>query len=271
MSWLSRLARAFRSSGLDRALDEEMAFHIESRIADLVADGMTRDAADAAARRQFGNRLRLREESRDIKLLPWLDSLARDVRLGARMLRKNGLVTAAAVVSLGLALGASVAAFSLVDALILKPLPVHEPERLIYLTYPSSNPDMPEDDVFSDPAFVRLRDAGRGHVDLFAITYPNKPRVTFEDAHGERETIRTQFVSGDAFERLGIGPSQGRLLTMQDDERPGAHPVAVLSHAFWMQRFGGDPGIVGRWFTVHGSKTIVCFRSSASRSRASAE
>ena len=182
MSWLSRLANAFRSSDLDRALDDEIAFHIESRIADLVAGGMTRDAAEALARRQFGNRLRLREESRDVKLLPWLDSLGRDVRLGARMLLKNRLVTAAAILSLSLALGACAAAFSLVDALILRPLAVHQPERLIHLTYPGPNPDLPEDDVFSDPAFVRLRDAGRGQVDLFAVAYPDKPRVTFDAA-----------------------------------------------------------------------------------------
>jgi putative ABC transport system permease protein len=250
-SWLSRIANAFRPSGVDRALDEEMTFHIESRVADLVAGGMTRDRAEALARRQFGNRLRLREQSRDVKLLPWLDSLVRDVRLGARMLLKNRLVTAAAILSLSLALGACMAAFSLVDALILRPLPVHQPERLIYLTFPGTNPDLPDSDVFSDPAFVRLRDAGRGRVDLFAVAYPNRPRVTFDVATGERETVRAQFVSSDAFDRLGVGPAAGRLLTLQDDQRPGAHPVAVLSHAFWMQRFGGDPGIIGRWFVVH--------------------
>jgi predicted permease len=254
MSWLSRIANAFRSAGVDRGLDEEMTFHIESRIAELVAGGMTRDAAEAMARRQFGNRLRLREQSRDVKLLPWLDSLVRDVRLGGRMLRKNRLVTAAAIVSLSLALGACMAAFSLVDALIFRPLPVHQPERLIYLTFPRTNPDLPEDDVFSDPAFVRLRDAGRGLVDLFAVAYPNKPRVTFDVASRDTETVRAQFVSGDAFERLGVGAAAGRLLTMQDDQRPGAHPVAVLSHAFWMQRFGGDPGIVGRGFVLHDRK-----------------
>ena len=254
MSWFSRIANAFRPSGVDRALDEEMTFHLESRIADLVAGGMTREAAEAMARRQFGNRLRLREQSRDVKLLPWLDSLVRDVRLGARMLRRNQLVTAAAIVSLSLALGACAAAFSLVDALILRPLPVHQPEHLIYLTFPSTNPDAPEDDVFSDPAFVRLRDAGRGLVDLFAVAYPNKPRVTFDVSSGERETLRMQFVSADAFGRLGIGPAAGRLLTMQDDQRPGAHPVAVLSHAFWMQRFGGDARIIGRWFVWHHPK-----------------
>jgi putative ABC transport system permease protein len=254
MSWLSRLANAFRPSGVDRRLDDEMTFHIESRIGDLVAGGMTRDAAEALARRQFGNRLRFREQSREVKLLPWLDSLVRDVRLGARMLRRNALVTAAAILSLSLALGACISAFSLVDALILRPLPVHQPERVIYLTYPSTNPDMPEDDVFSDPAFVRLRDAGRGRVELFAMAYPDQPRVTFDASSGERETVRAQYVSGDAFERLGVGPAAGRVLTMQDDQRPGAHPFAVVSHAFWMRRFGGDPRIVGRWFVVHGSR-----------------
>jgi predicted permease len=261
MSWLSRIANAFRSSRVDRILDDEMTFHIESRIADLVEGGMTRGDAEAMARRQFGNRLLLRDQSRDAKLLPWLDSLVRDVRLGARMLRKNQTVTAAAIVSLSLALGACAAAFSLVDALILRPLPVHRPEQLIYLTFPNVNPDLPasvnpelpDDDVFSDPAFVRLRDAGRGLVDLFAIGYPDKPRVTF-DVSGDRETVRSQFISGDAFERLGVASAAGRLLTMQDDQRPGAHPVAVLSHAFWTQRFGGDPGIVGRWFVVHDAK-----------------
>jgi putative ABC transport system permease protein len=254
MSWLSRIANAFRSSGVDRVLDDEINFHIESRIADLVAEGMTRDAAEKTARRQFGNRLHLREQSRDAKVLPWLDSLVRDVRMGGRMLSKNGVVTAAAIVSLSLALGACAAAFSLVDALILRPLPVQRPERLIYLTYPSINPERAEDDVFSDPAFVRMRDAGRGLVDLFAIGYPIRPRVTFDAALGERETVRTQFVSGDTFERLGVGAATGRILTMQDDQKPGAHPVAVLNHAFWMQRFGGDPGIVGRWFVVHNSQ-----------------
>src|SRR5689334_15111084 len=135
MSWVSRIVNAFRPSRVDRGIDEEMTFHIDCRIAELVAGGMTREAAEALARRQFGNRLHLREESRDVKLLPWLDSLVRDVRLGARMLRKNRLVSAAAIVSLSLALGASAAAFSLVGGLILRPLPVRQPERLIYLTY----------------------------------------------------------------------------------------------------------------------------------------
>lgn len=260
MSLFSRMTNAFRSAGVDRRLDEEMAFHIECRIAELVAGGMSPEAAEALARRQFGNRLRLREESRDVKLLPWLDSLMRDLRLGVRMAVKNRLVTAAAIASLSLALGACMAAFSLVDALTLRPLPVREPQRLVHLTYPSTNPDAPENDTFSDPAFVRLRDASREQVDLFAMAYPTRPRVTFAADGGQKETIRAQFVSGDAFARLGIGAAAGRLLTTQDDQRQGAHPVAVLSHGFWMQRFGGDPAVVGRWFVLHGSKDDQSFQ-----------
>jgi predicted permease len=250
MSWLSRIANVFRSSGVDRALDEEMTFHIDSRIADLVASGMTRDEAETLARRQFGNPLRLREQSRDVKLLPWLDSLLRDVRLGARMLRKSSLVTAATILSLSLALGACVAAFSLLDALVLRPLPVRDPQHLVQLSVPG-NPNGPDNDTFSDPLFLRLREAGRGRVDLFAVSYPERPRVTFPEPGAEPERVRLEFVSGDAFDRLGVVPAVGRLLVPQDDVRAEARPVAIVSHAFWMRRFGGDPAIVGRWFTLH--------------------
>lgn len=259
MSWLSRIANVFRASGVDRDLDDEMTFHIECVIDDLVADGMTRDAAEAMARRQFGNCLRLREESRDAMLLPWLDSLVRDIGLSARMLARNRLVTAACILSLSLALGACLAAFSLVDALILRPLPVREPERLISVAVPGGNPDVVEDE-FSYPEFARLRDAGQGRVDFFAISYPTRPRVTFDVARGEREIVRAQFVSGDAFEQLGIGAAVGRLLDEHDDPRHGAQPAAVLSHAFWMQRFGGDRGIIGRWFVMHRAKGAVQFQ-----------
>ena len=100
-----------------------------------MATGLSREAASEQATRRFGNRLRTREESRDVKLMPWLESLVRDVRLGVRVHLRNASVTAAAVSSLALALGASVAAFSLIDALILRPLPVREPEQLVYLAF----------------------------------------------------------------------------------------------------------------------------------------
>ncbi len=97
---------------------------------------------------------------------------------------------------------------------------------------------------------MRLREAGRGHVDLFAMSTQVIRPTTFADSGGEKERLRTQYVSGDAFDRLGVAPVIGRLVTTEDDDRPGAHPVAVLSHAFWMRRFGGDPTVVGRWVVL---------------------
>jgi len=250
MSLWSRLANVFRTGRVERDLDEELQFHIEQRVSELTTGGMTREAAERQVRRRFGNPLRLREESRDVKLLPWLDSMVRDVRVGARMLRKNAVVTSAAVMSLSLALGACVAAFSLLDALILRPLPVRHPEQLIYLAFPTYAPERPEADTFNDPVFVGLRAASRGHVDLFAMSTQVMRPVTFADAGGEKEQVRTQYVSGDAFDRLGVGAAAGRVLTGQDDMTAGAHPVAIVSHAFWMRRFGGDPAAVGRWFAL---------------------
>ena len=201
--------------------------------------------------RRFGSPLRLREQSLDVKLLPWLDSLVRDVRLGARMLRKNAVVTAAAVVSLSLALGACVAAFSLVDALILRPLPVRAAGAAGLPDVSDLHPERPEADTFSDPLFVRLRDAGA------------RARRPLRDEHagdaagdvrraGEREgtgahAVRVRRRVRAARRRAGRRPAAHARRTIV---QPGAHPVAVVSHAFWLRRFGGDPAVVGRWFTL---------------------
>jgi predicted permease len=249
VSWLSRLANVFRSSNVDRALDEEMQFHIESKIDDLVAAGMTRDAAQAIANRQFGNRLRVRESSRDVKLLPWLESLSRDTGFAVRILRKNIVVSGAAVTSLAVAIGACLAAFSLVDALILRPLPVRDPNRLIYLTFPTYSAASPLGQAFSYPLFSRLRDVAQNDVELFATSTENRRRAMFGNAEREDE-VRVRFVTGNAFSVLGVQPAVGRLLTQSDDHAPGAHAVGVVSHAFWRRRFGGDPAVVGSAFTL---------------------
>jgi predicted permease len=243
------MANVFRSSAVDRALDEEMQFHIAARVDDLVAAGMTRQAAEVAASRQFGNRLRMRESSRDVKLLPWVESVFKDIRFALRMFRKHIVVTGAAIASLTLALGASLAAFSLIDALILRPLPVREPERLVYLSFPTYAAGWPIGTNFSWPLFSRLRDSSRSDVELFATSSDEtRRRVTFRNAEAEDE-VRVQFVTGNTFSVLGVGPAAGRLLTPADDLTPGAHPVAVVSHSFWRRRFGGDPSVVGSAFT----------------------
>jgi predicted permease len=234
-------------------LEEEQRFHVEARAADLMRAGVPREEAELQARRQFGNRLRLRETSREVRLFGWLESVVRDVQFGLRMLRKNPAVTAAAIVSLALAIGASTAAFSLVDALILRPLPVRDPGTLVYLTNPPDSPDPAqqenEDDSFSYPLFRRMRDAVHGHADLFAMSYQDEQPAVF-DGTGTEVKISPQWVSGNTFELLGLRPALGRLLNRNDDVKPGAQPVAVISYAFWQRHFAGDPRVLGRWFKL---------------------
>jgi len=165
MSLWSRLTNVFRSDRLDEDLDDEQRFHIEARAEDLEARGLSREAALAQAARQFGRRLQLRESSRDVKLASWLDSLWRDVRFGQRLLRKDGVVSLSAVVSLGLAIGACTAAFSLVDALILRKLPVRDPDTLVYLDRVGGPKDGPSTPTLSYTLFDRIRQSTAGQME----------------------------------------------------------------------------------------------------------
>jgi putative ABC transport system permease protein len=252
MSWLSRIVNVFRSDRVDDDLDDELRFHLEQKTNALIAAGLTPEAATVEAQRKLGNRIVVHERSRDVKLLGWLDALFKDLRFGLRMLRKDLVVASAAVLSLALAMGACIAAFALIDALILRPLPVREPYRLVFLTYPpfEETGASQDEQSFSYPLFERLRSAGRSRVDLFAVSYQGPQLVGFDDSGGIDETLVPQYVSGDTFDRLGIVPALGRLLAASDDVHPGAHAVAVLSHSLWMRRFGGSRSVIGRWFTL---------------------
>jgi putative ABC transport system permease protein len=256
MSWLSRLANVLRASRIDRELDEEQRFHLESRIDALVEQGLSRTAAEAEAARRFGNRLLLREESRDVKMLARAQSILQDVAFGLRLCRKNAILTGAAIASLSLAIGACTAAFSLIDALILRPLPVNDPGRLVYGVYVS--PPSPDDDPsFNYPLFERMRVASGEQVQLFAMSFQSRRDAVFDDASPRTEKIYAQWISGTAFPILGVRPQLGRLLTESDDRKPGQHPVAVLSYDFWSRRFGRDPSVLGRWVTIRGTRLQI--------------
>ena len=213
MSWFSRLVNVFRSDRLNHDLENEVRFHLDSRADEFRRRGMTSSEAAREARRRLGNEWLARETSRDVKLLPWLDSMVRDARYGSRMLCKSPMVTATAILSLALAIGACTAAYSLIDALILRPLPVRDPEGLVYLTYPSDRPGAPDGDSFNYPLFERLRDASREKVELFGVSSPRPRDVTLGNS---TEKIRVHFVSGEpspssASSRLSDGCSPPRM------------------------------------------------------------
>src|SRR5580658_5070121 len=133
MPWWSRIANVFHAERLSREIDEELASHIE--------EGIAQGREPAEARSALGSALRQREDSRDIRLVPWLDSLRADAVFGWRQLMKRKVTSAAAILSLALAIGACTAAFRLIDALLLRPLPVNHPERLYAVSYTLKGPD----------------------------------------------------------------------------------------------------------------------------------
>ena len=244
MSLFSRVVNVFRSGRLDRDLDDELQFHIEARVNELVAEGMSRADAERQARRRFGNQLALRESSRDVKLFAWLESVLQDVRFGLRILRKNAVVSAAAVLSLGLAIGACTGAFSLIDALILRPLSVRDPGKLFFCSYSGFGPN--EQTYIRAVLYDALLKASEGKLELFGASGLG-PIVTSNEEQG---VVGAQVISGDAFRILGVNPVLGRMLTRADD---GAN-VAVLNYGFWSTRFGSSPSVVGRRLTLWGKE-----------------
>ena len=248
MSWLSRFVRVIRSDRLNRDLDDEMRFHLDARTEEYTKAGLSIEDARAQARRQFGSPALLRDASRDIKLLPRLESILRDVSFATRLWRRNKLVTGAALVSLSLAVGACTAAFSLIDALILRMLPVDDPQSLIYVAVRVPTEDR-DGLAFNYPLFREMRVASRRQVRLFGLSDQAKRDAVFDD-RGHAEKVYAQWVSGEAFAILGVKPALGRVLASTDDINPGQHPVAVLSYDFWTRRFGRNPDVLGRWVTI---------------------
>jgi predicted permease len=242
MSLSSRIANLFRQNRLHRELDEELQSHLE----EAVEQG--RDPSEA--RRSFGPPLHIREESRDIRIAAWLDSLRADTVFGWRQLYKHKVTSAAAILSLALAIGACTSAFRLIDALLLRPLPIASPERLYNAALQGMDPagKPATGDEWAYPAFRQMRAAVRGQAELIAVSNAEPVDVTYgSDQDVEKATL--QYVSGWMFPAFGLRPTAGRLFTENDDVKAGAHPYAVLSYDYWTRRFARDPGVIGR--TLH--------------------
>ncbi len=247
MSLWSRIANVFRSHSVDRDIDEELESHFEA------AQVAGRDPAEAS--RAFGSRLRTHEAVRDIIVAAWLESLLADARFGWRQLLKHKRTSAAAVVSLALGIGSCTAAFRLIDALFLRPLPVADPGRLYVVGYGIVDDSGKADtgDTFDYPAFRVLRAAVKEQAELMAISPANFGGIDITyGSDQEMERVDRQYVSGWTFAEFGLRPALGRLFTEADDLKPGAHPYAVLSYEYWLRRFGKDPNVLGRTFRTGG-------------------
>jgi len=241
MSLWSRVVNVFRGDRLNREIEEEF----ETHIAEAVEQG--RDPEEA--RRAFGAATQRRQESHDALVVGWLDSLRADLVFGWRQLKRNKVTSFAAILSLALAIGACTSAFRLIDALLLRPLPVAHPERLYVLSRQGIGfDDKPGSfDSWMYPCFQLMRAAAKGDAELIAVSYADRADVTYKTDQ-EMEKANLQHVSGWMFPTFGIEPALGRLFTENDDLKPGAAPYAVLSYDYWSRRFGRDPNVIGRTF-----------------------
>jgi predicted permease len=256
---------------IGREVDAELAFHLEMRTAKLIASGMPPEAARLEALRQFGDVAGVRDSCitfdqdrvRAMKRTNLFDELRQDLAYAARMLRRNLAVTAVVTATLALGIGANTAIFTLVNAVLLRPLPVPEPERLLALGDPSRPTSVsfnsnPEAGLFNYETYTALRDRNRLATGVLASGRADRVDVRLEPTATEVERPRGRFVSGNYFGVLGVPAFRGRTLNESDDQTIGGSPVIAISHGYWTRRFDQDPGVVGREILINGLRfTIV--------------
>ena len=238
-----------RRDRFDRELEEEMRFHLAMKAEEYVAAGMTHEEALRAARRQFGNETRMREMSRETWGFAMLDTLLQDLRFGARVLARHKGFTAVAVLTLALGIGANTAIFSVVNAVLLRPLPYENSHELVQIW--GTQPQL--DTAPMSPAnFLDWREQNRVFERVAAYTGQNFNLSGVD----EPERIRATRVSADLFELLRVRPKLGRAFLAEEDQY-GGHRVVILSHALWQRRFGANPEILGKTLTLNDQSYVV--------------
>lgn len=250
MSWISRLRNAFRPAQLDRDLDDEFQEHLAQRTRRLEERGVSPEEARRQMALRFGNTTLLQERTREIRLAAGVESALQDLRYGWRALRRNPVFAVTAVLSLAMAIGANTAVYSIVDAAILRNLPVPDPSNLVYIAtsavLQAGEEDPGDNQSFNYPLFEQMRDAAAPSARLVAVSYLNRPEAHDPAPGSPRAKISLQYISGGTFSLLGIRPALGRLIGPEDDRTPGAHPQLVISHDFWQRRYASDPAAIGR-------------------------
>jgi predicted permease len=249
-AWLLRFANIFSKQRRDGELTAEIESHLQMHIEDNLRAGMTPEEARRQAAIKLGGVEQTKENYRDRRGLPWLETLLQDIRFGLRMLRKNPGFTVVAVLTLALGIGANTAIFTLIDSVMLRPLPVEEPQQLIQIAHVVDGKDQP----LSYPQFTRLNEQMHSIQGAFARQGTNAV-LTID---GVEDQVTGEIASGEYFQVLQLKPAAGRLLSSQDDAAPGASPVAVISFDYWRRRFAEDPNVLGKSFSVGGQVfTIV--------------
>jgi predicted permease len=271
-AWFVRFRGLFRKQQDDRDFAAEMESHLQLHIDDNLRVGMAPQEARRQALIKLGGLEPTRELYRERRSLPFVETLLQDLRYASRALRKSPGFTTIAVLTLALGIGANTAIFSLIDAVLLRSLPVRDPQRLVvfqwtarnspnlkghysYMSCPAANTDATGEHGcwFSYPMFHKfqaLQDAFSGVTALCGNVGLNLR------GNGPASFVQAEMVSGDFFDTLGVKPALGRTLTLSDDT-PVAPPVAVLSYGYWQGAFGGNPAVVGRTIYLNNAPVTI--------------
>lgn len=252
--WFSRLRYFFRG-GSAGELEEEIRAHMEQSVASKVADGMTPAEARRLAALEFGSVEAAREQSHAQHPRAWFDVLRQDLRFGARSLRRDRGFTAIAVFILALGIGANVAVFSLVNTLLLRPLPFRDPGQVVWLQ-PAKPGGGLSGATYSADAYEDLRDMNRsfsGVTGYFAFSSPNNLKLT---GAGVPQPVTCIDVIPNFLDVLGVQPEIGRGFRKEDGNK-GAAPVVLLAHAFWKTKYHGDRSIVGQAISINNKPVTV--------------
>jgi putative ABC transport system permease protein len=247
MGWWGRLLRRDR---VERELDAELRYDIDRRVDDFVAAGMTAEDARRAARLEFGGLDQIKERCRDARGTRWFEDLVADTRYAVRLLRKDRAFAAVAIVALGLGLAVFSTQFAIVEAYCLRGVPIDRPDRVAFVAMrEKQHDDLPM-------SYAEFADVSRSATAFSAIAAAGTASVSLGDAGQAAESVLAAFVSAPTLRLLGRAPFLGR--DFRDDEaRPGAPPVVLISYGVWKARYNGDSAIVGRAVRINGTPGTI--------------
>jgi predicted permease len=253
MSFISRIASTWRNLSnkdfVDRELTEELRAHVDLLTDQKIREGLNPEAARRAALVEVGGVEQVKERVREVRMGRPLDDLSQDLRYALRGLRKHRAFTAVAVITLALGIGANTAIFTVINTVLLRPLPYEKPDQLVVLTETVS-------ERLAGVSYQNYVD-WRNQNTVFENVSALRPRESFNlTGAGESERLQGRLVSANFLSTLGIKPIRGRDFLAEDDQ-PSATPVAIISHALWQRRFGADESIIGKQLTLNSQQFTV--------------
>jgi predicted permease len=246
MPWLQRLLNTLHRGRVDRDLQREFRFHVAERIDQLRAEGMSLDEARLAAQKQFGNALRIREDTHEMNNIGWIERLTNDLRVTLRMIRKSPGFALAAIMTLALGIGATTAVFSVVNAVLIRPLPYPDPDRIVGVWHSAQFQGITSNNIrLSSTMYLTYREHAETFAD-FGLWRPTRASVT---GVGEPEQVPALVVTYGTLPAVGVAPMLGRWFTASDDSA-GTPETVILSYGYWQRRFAGNPSVLGTSVTI---------------------